>query len=1169
MSSSLHPWRMSFLRGWAALLTVSLAGVTGRVQQIDITGLVGDSVRLPCEIDEEKCGEVHNIQWYRGDGDTRVFIYSELANVDTSENMLQGRGFFEYIKGSPVSELQIRNLKADDESLYKCELTYLEVRDNCAVIQFVNLTTIAKPKKARILLKDGTEAGSIIGPFEEDAQLYLKCESAGGKPAASVTWWNDTINMGGVASSTLSPDGTAVTSSELRTTLTRYDLEASFECQVNNVALKNPLRSRVYVLLHVRPLSVQLTGLNGPVLAGTKVTLVCVARGAKPPANITWSGWPGTGLPKTTVYTQPDGTTDTVSSLTLTATRSAHLRTVTCEASNHVTRVKAEPPHRAEVVVKVLYAPVTTVSPAEAAANETDDVLLFCRYDSNPANLTTVAWYKDGVLLDLSKTEKFGGGTLENPSLLIKNTSRRDAGRYRCEVANDVGVGRADNEAAVHVQFPPEVRLSVTPSEVIEADRSDVTLVCDVTEGDPAELQAVRWYRDGELLATPAPCQRLAIAPVSDRSGGAPCTDGPSRLLLSAVSRADMANYSCQGRSRAGWGPRSVQQRLLVQYPPQRTILLHKPAVVQKGQPVTLTCEVDDPGYPPVNKYLWMRGSHVITDIRTRQWRIWSASLEEDARFSCVALNAVGSSAEGTALVDVLAKPQFIERLPLYLGALMNSSSISVTCRVECSPLCSLQWLRNDEVISASNPLYSIKTSTLDPDPRTNDLESVVSTLTWNMSAWPGQMLDRVKDNANYTCRSSSNVVGPGVSSTTFFTVEYPPRNVTVDPAVVNVRESSTPVAVRCTSNAFPEASYVWTNDGDVVQKGDRLLLDPEGRLRRSSGGKYVCHARNKHGVLTATVTVLLQYKPQCAIRQTEEDGEYLLLCEVDAVPDDVTFGWFFNNQTLKGDIHTEGTVSTLIVRPGSGDFGTYSCHVNNTVGAGVPCELDFTGVGDWRIDSDQISVIMVVTTVAATAVTAAIACGVLYLVCRRRRTKHNYGEPGPMLDRDAYYQREARALIGPSLLPGPPSNPDIAKLPASDSSTKSSTNGSGCSSYETRPIHESLAMHKTPSKTFAAPPPPGGRQFYTSGPPGQRQRHAEVATSIQNTRATPRRAQTAHFGRRRDGDSSTAGTPVHDAYAVQSGVPGYGAPSRVQKDYVPSEYAVLQFSGASHEIDV
>ena len=43
-----------------------------------------------------------------------------------------------------MSKLEIRDLRPDDESLYKCELTYLEVRDNCAVIQFVNLTTLGK-----------------------------------------------------------------------------------------------------------------------------------------------------------------------------------------------------------------------------------------------------------------------------------------------------------------------------------------------------------------------------------------------------------------------------------------------------------------------------------------------------------------------------------------------------------------------------------------------------------------------------------------------------------------------------------------------------------------------------------------------------------------------------------------------------------------------------------------------------------------------------------------------------------------------------------------------------------------------------------------------------------------------------------------------------------------
>lgn len=58
------------------------------------------------------------------------------------------------------------------------------------------------------------------------------------------------------------------------------------------------------------------------------------------------------------------------------------------------------------------------------------------------------------------------------------------------------------------------------------------------------------------------------------------------------------------------------------------------------------------------------------------------------------------------------------------------------------------------------------------PDPAKSDFESVVSTLIWNMTAWPGGQLDRSVDNANYTCQSTANSVGAGVSSTTYFRVE-------------------------------------------------------------------------------------------------------------------------------------------------------------------------------------------------------------------------------------------------------------------------------------------------------------------------------------------------------------------------------------------------------------
>ncbi|XP_037073328.1 hemicentin-1-like [Pollicipes pollicipes] len=1113
---------MGSARCWTVLLLTGFVTVTGRVQQIDITGLVGDEVRLPCEIDETKCGDVHNIQWYRGDGDTRVFIYSELAKVDTSENMLQGRGYFEYAKGSSTTELEIRNLRPDDESLYKCELTYLEVRDDCAVIQFVNLTTLAKPENIRILLEDGTEVspGSVIGPYEEDSDLVLRCESAGGKPAAAVTWWNDTVNMGGAAGAVLSADGTGLGTNVIRVPLTRHDLGSGLECQATNPASRRALRSTLYIDLHVRPRSVELDGWSGAVREGTMVTLTCKVSGARPAANITWlaGGQEVATQSNSSVHTKADGTADTVSTLTFRAVRSAHRRPVACVASNAVIESKAESPLRATVTVQVLYAPSVTVTPDNMAANESADVLLFCGHDANPANLTAVTWYKSGRQLDLTDEDKYEGGTLEQPSLFIKNASRRDAGRYRCEVANEIGGGMADNEAVVHVQYPPEVSLTVTPSVATESARPNVTGRCDVTSGEPAELLWVRWYRDGELLPDPPPC-RPSGAVFGGGGADGPCSDEPGQITLLSVTRMHMANYSCAGLSRAGWGPLSRQKQLLVHYPPHQAAVTHEPTVVLKDMQVTLTCEVDDLGYPPAGQYLWMRGSHVVTDIRTRQWRVDAASLEEDDRFGCVAHNVAGSSTEGAALLDVLAKPRFIERPSPYVGALINSSSIAVTCRVECSPLCELEWLKDGQVIEDGS-YYSIKTGALEPDPRTNDFESVVSTLTWNITAWPNQTLDRVRDNANYTCRSTSNTVGLGVSSTTLFTVEYPPLDVTVTPAVLSVEEGAALGSVHCTSSALPAASHVWTRDDEVIQTGGRLRLDASGGASRTHSGEYLCRAQNKHGAFAAPLLVRVMYVPECSIGQMEQDGEYLLVCTVDAVPDDVAFTWRFDNETLTERIRTEGTVSTLTVRPGSRDFGTYHCLVNNSIGAGLPCNIDVAGVSGWQMSLDGVSVIMVITTVTATAVTVAVVCAVMFRVCRHRRPKDRYGVPDPLQGRDAFYHREERALIRPSLLPGPPSNPDIVKLPGSDSSTKSSTNGSGSSSVEGRPLYESLSLHRPPCKPIGGGA--GGR-----------------VSSRQSLPSNPSHGHPTDSSQSRPTDSSQSRPPSE---LSQNGSSGYGS---------------------------
>jgi hypothetical protein len=93
--------------------------------------------------------------------------------------------------------------------------------------------------------------------------------------------------------------------------------------------------------------------------------------------------------------------------------------------------------------------------------------------------------------------------------------------------------------------------------------------------------------------------------------------------------------------------------------------------------------------------------------------------------------------------------------------------------QVECSPLCEIVWLKDGGFISSDDERYTISYGEKPPNYAKNDFESVYSTLHFNIDRWPGGKLDRIIDNANYTCQSTENVPGlEGVSSTTYFRVE-------------------------------------------------------------------------------------------------------------------------------------------------------------------------------------------------------------------------------------------------------------------------------------------------------------------------------------------------------------------------------------------------------------
>lgn len=54
------------------------------------------------------------------------------------------RAELHYQQNATQMHLSIKGLAVVDEAMYKCEITYNEVKDGCSVVQFINLTTMSK-----------------------------------------------------------------------------------------------------------------------------------------------------------------------------------------------------------------------------------------------------------------------------------------------------------------------------------------------------------------------------------------------------------------------------------------------------------------------------------------------------------------------------------------------------------------------------------------------------------------------------------------------------------------------------------------------------------------------------------------------------------------------------------------------------------------------------------------------------------------------------------------------------------------------------------------------------------------------------------------------------------------------------------------------------------------
>ncbi|XP_055682656.1 protein CEPU-1-like [Lutzomyia longipalpis] len=220
--------------------------------------------------------------------------------------------------------------------------------------------------------------------------------------------------------------------------------------------------------------------------------------------------------------------------------------------------------------------------------------------------------------------------------LHINNVQEEDKGRYMCQINT---VTAKTQFGYLHVVVPPNIDDSLSSSDIIVREGSNVTLKCRAT-GSPTPT--VKWKRDDN--------SKIAI----NKSLNVHEWDGDS-LEISRISRLDMGAYLCIASNGV---PPTVSKRIKVSvdFPPMLWIP-HQLIGVPSGANVTLECFTE--AHPTSLNYWTLGEGQMIHDSKKfksettlgnpsykthMRLTIFNTSQSDENSYKCVAKNPRGET---------------------------------------------------------------------------------------------------------------------------------------------------------------------------------------------------------------------------------------------------------------------------------------------------------------------------------------------------------------------------------------------------------------------------------------------------------------------------------------------------------------------------------------------
>ncbi|XP_070690993.1 myelin-associated glycoprotein-like [Pempheris klunzingeri] len=328
---------------------------------------------------------------------------------------------------------------------FSCTILYNRQAGNSDLVYEKSLTI-------RVLYPPNNTSVSYSGPVQEGSPVTLTCNTNANPAVDSYTWYK--------------VDGDQVTAvgSKKRISTTVSEVDSQFFCKVSNrYGTQNSSVTQIDVQFPPKDATV-IVDPNGPILAGSSVTLFCRSRANPPVTNYTW-------------YKDEEEDAEPGSSLVLSGVDLGHSGDYHCAAKNELGEDVSAP-----IQLDIQYPPKNTSVSVDPSGPVPDgsSVTLTCTSIANPAAVN-ITWFR------VAGREKEVVGSEQDFTF---NVTKLSEDQYYCEALNVHGA-ECSEPTSIDVTFAPEI----LPSSRCVKILSQIRCTCDSQGNPPPSLV---WELAGE-----------------------------------------------------------------------------------------------------------------------------------------------------------------------------------------------------------------------------------------------------------------------------------------------------------------------------------------------------------------------------------------------------------------------------------------------------------------------------------------------------------------------------------------------------------------------------------------------------------------------------------------------------------------------------------------------